>query len=283
MARSWSLPGSGGELILGNTDFPPNRVMAAVLVAHGFKGYKDYGMIPRLSETLARAGCVVHRFNFSHSGMTESVATFERPDLFEEDTWNRQVEDLRCLANAITSGRLEGAGVPLFLVGHSRGGASCLLAAGRRGDQGPVVRPAGVITIATPASCNPLPAREQEVLLREGSLLSPSSRTGQQLRVGRRFLEEQLDDPEGHDLLAVASSIECPVLVVHGSNDETVPSTAARELADAVGPRATTLIVEGADHVFNTPNPMPRDAHPSPQLAALCDAAVGFVRQHCVL
>ena len=54
-----------------------------MLIAHGFKGYKDYGMFPRLARVAAETGFVAHRFNFSHSGMTDRIATFEHPDLFD--------------------------------------------------------------------------------------------------------------------------------------------------------------------------------------------------------
>ena len=61
---------------------------------------------------------------------------------------------------------------------------------------------------------------------------------------------EQRDDPEGHDLPAVASRIACPVLIVHGEADPSVPAICARQLADAVGEGAEVLMIPGADHVF---------------------------------
>ena len=94
--ESWTIDGSDGEPIRGDVHAasiaPPRGVF---LIAHGFKGYKDYGMFPVLAREFAAAGFIAHRFNFSHSGMTNNIATFERPDLFEKDTWNRQVYDFR--------------------------------------------------------------------------------------------------------------------------------------------------------------------------------------------
>ena len=47
--KDWSIPGSDGEPIIGNTHVPRDEPAGMVLVAHGFKGYKDYGMFPRIA------------------------------------------------------------------------------------------------------------------------------------------------------------------------------------------------------------------------------------------
>ena len=56
----------------------------AVLVAHGFKGFKDWGMFPWLAEQIAEAGLRAIRFDFSHNGVEET--DFDRLDLFMLDT-----------------------------------------------------------------------------------------------------------------------------------------------------------------------------------------------------
>jgi fermentation-respiration switch protein FrsA (DUF1100 family) len=171
--------------------------------------------------------------------------------------------------------------LPLVLFGHARGGVAVLLTAGRHAGDASFPRPAGVITAAAPSRCNALPEEHARLLLEAGYLESPSARTGQMLRVGRVFLEEQLDDPPGHDLLALAARIRCPVLVAHGASDSTVPCACAGELVRAIGPAARELIVDGANHVFDTPNPLPPDAAPSAALRALLDASVAFARETC--
>jgi uncharacterized protein len=277
----WSIPGSDGEPIVGDTHIPAGDALGVIVIAHGFKGYKDYGMVPRLAERFADAGFVAHRFNFSHSGMTRRVETFERPDLFERDTFSRQVFDLRKVIAAAHAGDVPVslAGRPLVLFGHSRGGVTALLAAVRHADDDSLPQPAGIITAAAPAQCNSLSGEEAQRLLRDDHLESPSSRTGQMLRIGRDWLREQIDDPAGHDLAALASRIRCPLLIVHGEDDPTVPATAAHEIAAHVRAGARVLIVPGADHVFNAPNPLPADAPASPQLEALISAATTFARE----
>lgn len=258
---NWKMQGSAEEFIHGTTNEPDSTPTGIVLIANGFKGYKDYGMFPWLANQLATGGNIVHRFNFSHSGMAAGDGPFVRPDLFERDTWNRQVEDL-----AILIRKFHQDGLPFILLGHSRGGVSCLLAVGRG-----AVEADGVISLSAPATCNPLTSETQLTLLKQGFIESPSSRTDQMLHVGRSFLQDQLDDPENHNLLPLVASIESPILVIHGENDQTVSVDSGIAIAEA-GQETTLVRIEGGDHVYNTPNPFPENGSPSSQLSAVWNA-----------
>jgi len=280
MAR-WTIAGAESEPIIGNTHLPPESPRGVAVIAHGFKGYKDYGMLPRIARELAsNAGLVAHRFNFSHSGMTDRIETFERPDLFERDTWSKQVHDLTAVLDAVGRGELAGRGLPAFIIGHSRGGVSAILTAARltypaTAQNRPGV--AGVITIAAPATGNPLSRDEESELLRQGFLESPSSRTGQRLRIGRAFLQEQLDDPASYDVLACVERLTCPMLIIHGERDPTVLVDAAHALARAAGQRATLHVIAGADHVLNTSNPLPDDQAASAALREAIGTMAGWI------
>ena len=276
MANDWTIEGAEGEPIFGNTHEPRGTPAGIVLIGHGFKGYKDYGMFPRIAEAMARRGLIAHRFNFSHSGMTNLTATFERADLFEKDSWNKQVYDLRAVIEALATREVNGRLLPFVLFGHSRGGVSVLLTAGRFAGDETVPQPAGVASASAPAACNSLTEEQAQSLMEQGFLPSPSSRTGQDLRVGRIFLAEQLEQPDDHDLLRIAGRITCPVLLLHGETDPTVPAACAKHIADAVPGSPQVTIIPGADHVYNTPNPMPPDAEPSPQLHAMLGALGDF-------
>ena len=261
----WTIVGSHGETIFGSTEAPDGLARGVALLAHGFKGYKDYGMFPWLSRQLASIGLISHRFNFSHSGMQAGIDEFERPDLFEKDTWNRQVEDLKVLADTFRQSEL-----PLYIIGHSRGGVACLLATGRG-----QVSPDKLVSIAAPSTCLSMSEDVQEDLLRSGFIVSPSARTNQDLRVGSCFLQEQLDDPANHDLLQLATQIECPVLVVHGEEDDAVPVSASSNIANQTN--GACVVIDNANHVFNTTNPFPNGDCPSPQLQALWNATQSFL------
>lgn len=263
----WNIVGSRGEIIHGTTHAPEGNPRGVILIAHGFLGYKDYGMFPWLAEQFAKIGWIAHRFNFSHSGMLEGKEEFVRPDLFEQATWNTQVEDLAILVEACKQ-----EGTPMVVLGHSRGGLASLLALGRE-----ELQVEGVISLSAPSACNPMLPEMEAKLLEDGFIERESSRTKQTLRIGKVFLQEQIDDPEGHDLLRLLSSNLTKVLIIHGEDDSTVPVDCAEKIASKLQ-NSTLVRVGGGDHVFNTQNPFPLDGAPSPQLTALLDAVLPFLK-----
>ena len=153
-----------------------------------------------------------------------------------------------------------------------------LTAAGRHALDGALGGLCGVVALSSPSRLLQMTQEQQEALLFAGRMPSPSSRTGQALHVGAGWLQEQLDDPEGHDLPALMGGIQVPVLLVHGTDDPTVPPTNAIELAQASPEHVHVHLVEGGDHVFNTPNPFDPDAEPSVQLADAELAMLDFLK-----
>ena len=108
--QTFSVAGSDGRPVRAVVQGPDGA--PAVLIAHGFKGFKDWGMFPWMAARIADEGLRAVRFDFSHNGVEET--DFDRLDLFLLDTPTRHQEDLRALADAIDG--------PLGLLGHSRGG-----------------------------------------------------------------------------------------------------------------------------------------------------------------
>ncbi len=276
----WEILGAESQPIFGTAYIPDDGPVGCAIVAHGFKGYKEFRMIPAFARELCRAGFIAHAFNFSHSGMTANPETFERPDLFELDTWNKQVFDIQCVLGAITTGQLAGTGLPYVLLGHSRGGVSVVLFAGRQTAGSPLPKPAGMITAGSPDRACGLSDREQEELRARGYLESPSARTGQILRIGLPWLTEQEADRAAHDMLDNVRKIECPLLVVHGEDDETINVENAVSIAGAAA-NARLVKIENCNHVFNAPNPPPSDIRGIPALARAIDEIVKFSRDCC--
>ncbi len=292
---AWSIPGAGGQPILGDTHLPVGQPARGVLlIAHGFKGYKDYGILPGIAHYAASFGFIAHRFNFSHSGMTNRLETFERPDLFEQDTWGKQIHDYRAVAIAAAGGGLPGpAGsstevgandlgdFPQIWYGHSRGGVTTLLTAARAFAPtryprlGATPLPAGIIPCAAPHRAFWLSDDDKQLLMQQGYIDSPSARTKQMLRIGLPWLKEMEHQPEAFDPLVAAGHVTCPMLVIHGTDDMTVPLDSARRIA-AAGQRATLEVIQGATHVFNTSNPMRLEREPSLQGKALIKLVCDF-------
>jgi alpha-beta hydrolase superfamily lysophospholipase len=275
---NWTLPGAAGETILGTTHWPSGAARGVLIVCHGFKGYKDYGFLPHVADAAARHGLIAHRFNFSHSGMTEQIDTFERPDLFEADTWSKQVTDLHTVAQAIERNAIAGSGLPCVWFGHSRGGVTVLLTAGEvfEGTAPDTPAPAAIVGAATPDYCVNLDEQQKAQLRAEGRVEIYSSRTGQTLAIGKPWLDEIEADPERFDPVRAAEAVKCPMLFIHGDQDPTVPVEAADRLARAGASHARRLIIEGAQHTFNAANPLPLEQTPPTETGQMIEATCRF-------
>ena len=282
--QSWELKGAEGKTIFGNTHVPQSKPIGTIVICHGFKGYKDYGFFPKLAETASSNGLLAHRFNFSHSGMTNNIEIFERPDLFESDTWNKQITDLSHVLNAIRDSIIEGHNLPLVIFGHSRGGVTSILATSRLKKEptsslGQMI--SGVITAASPATGFWLNKDQIKTLKKQGRLLSPSSRTGQDLYIGLEMLTEMEHKPSAFDAIKAIQDITCPICIIHGNDDPTVPVSCAHKLAEAANLNTTRIIIPEANHVFNAPNPLPLNQTPPPITQVFLDQAINFAKNIC--
>jgi pimeloyl-ACP methyl ester carboxylesterase len=244
-----------GEALRGDAWIPPDRETdVAIVVCHGFKGFKDWGFFPYLSEQLARrTRCLTISFNVTGSGIGVRSDEFTELERFGRNTFTKELEDLEVVLDGLTVGRLGEMSVPsasrLGLVGHSRGGSTSLLKASRRRQ----VR--SLVTWAAVASLE-----RYEELFRERretgeAVFIENVRTGQQMPLYRNLLDDLRAHRERLDVLGAAGSLKIPYLVVHGTEDEAVPVSEAEALAAAAGELATLSLIDGAGHTMNAKHP----------------------------
>ena len=273
--EAFEIAGADGEVIRGNVHLPPDaseQVVPVVLVLHGFKGYKDYGFFPFLTAQLADGGMAAVRFNFSHSGIDHDPSTFGRPDLFERDSWSKQLADLGAVIAALPTlpgGQRMDLG-RLGVVGHSRGGVVTLLAAGSDD------RIKAAVALSAPSS-EDMPEEAKHIIREQGYVVSPSSRTGQDLRIGRAWLDDLEQNASRLDVLAAVARITAPLMIVHGTADASVPPACAPEIASAYAGTPETLLLDGASHTFDCANPF---TGPSDSLNELCTRVRAFLQAH---
>lgn len=240
---------------------------AALVVCHGFKGFKDWGFFPWLCEQLAeRTGIPVVSFNFDGSGVRDS--DFDDLEAFSQNTFSRELWDLEAILDGLAAGRLgdlDVAPVTRFgLLGHSRGGATCILKAGLRSQ----VR--GLVTWASISSVTRYESFAEQWDAGE-TVIIPNARTKQDMPLERNVLDDMRANRERLDVLASAASLRIPVAVVHGTVDESVPFSDAWRIADAVGDRARLVGVDGATHTFQAGHPFQGT---TPELEEAIDASV---------
>jgi pimeloyl-ACP methyl ester carboxylesterase len=264
-----SLPGSLGEILIdvragGRTSSRP-----AVLVLHGFKGFKDWGMFPPLSQRLAQAGFTAVSPNLSGSGVDDE-GDFSLPERFGHNTFSAELEDVRRVIDALMAGQL---GVPtpstLGLVGHSRGGGIAILQAARD----PRVR--ALVTWAAISSVERWPAPQRSSWRAAGRTDIQNARTGQVLPLYTDVLDDIEQNASALDIEAAGRRIRIPWLVIHGTEDESVRFAEAEQLkAASAWPDTRLLPIEGGGHTFGAVHPW---RSTTPELATVFDATLAWL------
>lgn len=244
--RHFELTSKEGLAIRGVVDLPSDATML-VLMLHGFKGFRNWSFFPWLSETFSKQGLAVCRFDFSRCGITESSEVFDRLDLFEDDTYSCQIDDVESVVSHLRS-EPASAGLPIALLGHSRGGGTALLSAKR-------VAAVAVATWATISHTDRWDAATQREWRASGKLLVENARTKQQMPVSTRILDDLEANRERLDIERAVRDLEIPLLVVHGKADETVPLAESRAVA-AAGREVTLVEIDRASHTFGAIHPL---------------------------
>jgi uncharacterized protein len=242
----------------------------AVVVLHGFKGFKDWGMFPPLADRLARAGFSAVSLNVSGSGVDDG-GTFAFPERFGHNTFSAEVGDLGVVVDALAAGSL---GVPaptaIGVLGHSRGGGVAILRAATD------ARLAALVTWASIATVRRWDAAAVAAWRARGRQDVVNARTGEVLPL----YPDVLDDIDAHgpalDVGAAATRVAVPWLLVHGTADEAVSVEEAERLA-ALQPRLQFERIEGAGHTFGARHPW---AGSTPELDRAMARSVAWFATH---
>ncbi|HSQ61325.1 MAG TPA: hypothetical protein VLT84_13030 [Acidobacteriota bacterium] len=286
----FELTGSDGGPLRGDLYAPdaalPGR---AVLLAHGFRGYKDWGFLPFLARRLADAGLPVVTFNTSASGVTDRAGTFGEPERFRRGTYGGDLEDLRRVADWTAdriaapereAGGAESAGnarsgdsVRLGIAGHSRGGALALLHAAED------PRVGAVAALAAPSGIGVWPDAYFDSWRCGEPVEVYDFRTRRTLLLGPEILADLERERERgrYDTSRAGARLRAPFLVVHGTRDALVPLEEARALA-ALAPAATTelRVIEGAGHSFQAGDELRRTP---PPLLEMVESVAAWMRR----
>lgn len=281
VSTPFELPTPHGTTLHGiftPADLPGRR--PAVLICHGFKGFQEWGFFPYVAELLAARGFHAVRFNFSGGGMRPGDALVTDLDAFRRATFGRDLDELLWLVDHIDDldperidpERIDTRRIGLF--GHSRGGATAVLAAAEKRNGGPI---RALVTWAAVATFDRLSAAEKAEWRRRGELPIVNSRTGQELALGSEVLDDLETSGDRLDILAAAARRRAPWLIVHGRDDESVPVEEARQLAASAREPCELLEIEQAGHTFEVGHPF---AGPSRELITAMNATQRWFRRH---
>ena len=254
------LPGSLGDIFVDVRAGGRQSPRPAVVLVHGFKGFKDWGFWPPFAERLARAGFTAVSFNMSGSGV-DADGNASLGEQFAHNTFSADLADLDTVIAQLISGAL---GVPepsaVSLVGHSRGGGISILHTARD------PRVNAVVTWAATASTDRWGPETRKRWRAAGFLSVTNARTGQVLPMSTDLLDDAEQHREALDVLSAAAVIRVPWLILHGRQDETVGFDDAEALYRANGKASTILEpVDNTGHTFGASHPW----HPSVPAAEL--------------
>jgi alpha-beta hydrolase superfamily lysophospholipase len=259
----FELTSDEGLPIRGDFDLPRDP-RALVVVVHGFKGFKDWGFFPWLAEHLCNHRFAVCRFNMSRSGIGENADSFDRLDLFADDTYSTQLADLRTV---VAHAQQKFPRLPTFLVGHSRGGGIALLGAGE------VPRLAGVVTWSAIARADRWDEATKRRWRKDGSLDIVNARTQQVMKMSPAILDDYDANRDRLDILAATSRLDVPLLVLHGGRDESV-AVEESQLIAARARDASRVVLANASHTYNAIHPL---VHVPLQLTMAAELTAHFI------
>jgi pimeloyl-ACP methyl ester carboxylesterase len=250
----FELQNKDGDPIRGDvrmTEAP--KADAAIVICHGFKGFKDWGSFPYIAEQLAgRTGFPVIQFNFSGNGVGADLLNFTELDKFEANTFSKELSDLRTVLDTFETGQLPGVDARrrFGILGHSRGGISTIITGAE--DE----RVKAIVTWNAVSYLDRWSEEKKADWRREGRIGILNARTGQTMPLGIGLLEDYEKNADRLNLQAAASRLQIPYLIVHGSADESVPASEA-ELLAAAAPQESSqhVVIDGGGHTFGGAHP----------------------------
>lgn len=231
------------------------RAKPVIIFIHGFKGFKDWGHFNLMADYFASRGYIYIKLNFSHNGTTrENPTEFVDLHAFGNNNLSMELDETGGLIDHLFSANCE---IPdgeadldrLFLIGHSRGGGLAILKS--RED----ARIKAVVSLAPVHDFEKRWSPEEiEEWKKEGVRYIYNGRTGQEMPLLYQLVEDFYRNRSRLDIPAAVKSLKQPLLIIHGSADETLPLSEAREFK-IWNQDATLMIMEGANHTFGGYHP----------------------------
>jgi len=255
---------------------PDSEPRRAIIVCHGFKGFKNWGFFPYVAGRLTQGGFAVLRFDFSMNGIGERPEHFDRLDLFAQATYSQEVDDLQRILDWLhqdspVAERLGPKGVGLLA--HSRGSVPALTVAVENAEQiGAVVTWNGVAHAL----------RYSEDMLRrweeEGKMEFTNARTGQRMAIDFGFVVDAREHHRRFEPALNVARLGVPHLILHGDRDLAVDPTEAEELrAGRLAPRCRLSWIEGGSHTLGAVHPFEGS---TPQLERALELSADWFAQH---
>ncbi len=226
-----------------------------VIIINGHNGFYSYGMFPYIQKELFENEISSYSFNFSHGGIIGDADYFEDLGKYEKNCMRLEREDLLCVLHNLQSGEFE-THSKVILLAHSLGGVPTIFGANKAAEEH--IKIDGVILMSAVKTLNFWPSEMIKEWATTGVFYKKNNRTKQELPQGFEFLQEVLRSDTIWNLEAAIKSLQIPILIIHGKNDEAIPVQHGKTLfawAKETNPKAIFKIIPGATHTYNTKHP----------------------------
>lgn len=206
-----------------------------LILCHGFTGFKEEMFYPVFFARLVKADYQVISFDMNGHGKSYGD--------FIDFAISKAVDDFKTVYDYVKSRGVKRIGI----MGHSIGGAVCLLVANKIQIQSIIL----LSPVSQPGFYNKylIPNKSDRDFLRNfGFYPRHSYKRGKYYPVGLNFFK----DFEKQSINKEAKAMKRPILLIHAGNDKAVPLTDSQKLFKFFDFDITAFkIIRGADHNFN--------------------------------
>ncbi|MCL4640997.1 MULTISPECIES: alpha/beta hydrolase family protein [Olivibacter] len=273
--------GSNNRPIVLDIFFNESRpYQPAIIYAHGFNGFKDWGNFDLIAEQFLASGFTFIKFNFSHNGTSpDQPENFVDLTAFSENNYTKQLHDLEQVIDWVQNncnpyGRCIDK-KSIGLIGHSMGGGISVIKAAEDARIKALVTWSAIAFCKTP--WGDWPKEKISDWKQTGVAYYVNGRTRQKMPLNYQLYEDYLNNGTRLDIIKAASSINIPWMICHGTEDINVPLNHAYNLKEANG--RAVMVTVSSDHVFGRKHPWYETIQPTPMQDVL-NRNILFFKQH---